>query len=100
MWGRCAGAAEFSDTPGGCPNVSALAPRPSYLVPLLPERDPWAWYERTLTFQVSRPLSASDAEPHACACHQRPPQPHASARLPRAWLGPQSMVRWSVMHSL
>lgn len=44
--------AEFEDTPGACPNVSALAPRPSYLTPLLPDRDRWAWYNRTLTFQA------------------------------------------------
>ncbi|KAK9826440.1 hypothetical protein WJX81_005915 [Elliptochloris bilobata] len=43
---------QFEDTPGGCPNVSAVAPRPSYLVPLLPEQDRWAWYERALTFQA------------------------------------------------
>ena len=90
------GAAEFSDTPGGCPNVSALAPRPSYLVPLLPESDPWAWYERTLTFQVSRSSTISDGEPHANVCHQHPSQPHA--RLSRARLRPPSVLRWSVMH--
>lgn len=32
--------------------MSELAPRPSYLYPILPQRDSWAWYERTLTFQA------------------------------------------------
>ena len=32
--------------------MSELAPRPSYLYPILPQHDRWAWYERVLTFQA------------------------------------------------
>ena len=45
--------AEFEDLNGGCPMVNASQPRPSYLLPLNPNKDPWSWYQRTLTFQVS-----------------------------------------------
>lgn len=45
--------AEFEDLNGGCPEVNASQPRPSYLLPLNPNKDPWSWYQRTLTFQVS-----------------------------------------------
>lgn len=51
--------AEFEDLNGGCPNVTVdtgFASRPSYLVPLNPSKDPWSWYQRTLTFQVSSAL--------------------------------------------
>ncbi|KAK9915866.1 hypothetical protein WJX75_005427 [Coccomyxa subellipsoidea] len=43
---------QFEDFNGGCPNVTAAQPRPSYLVPLNPSKDPWAWYQRTLTFNA------------------------------------------------
>lgn len=48
--------AEFEDLNGGCPNVTVptgFASRPSYLVPLNPSKDPFNWYQRTLTFQVT-----------------------------------------------
>ena len=45
--------AEFEDRNGGCPKVNASQPRPSYLLPLNPSKDPWSWYQRTLTFQAS-----------------------------------------------
>ena len=47
--------AEFEDLNGGCPDVNASQPRPSYLLPLNPNKDPWSWYQRTLTFQASSP---------------------------------------------
>ncbi|CAL5218603.1 g300 [Coccomyxa viridis] len=43
---------QFEDLNGGCPNVNASQPRPSYLLPLNPNKDPWSWYQRTLTFQA------------------------------------------------
>ena len=49
--------AEFEDLNGGCPNVTVptgFASRPSYLLPLNPSKDPFSWYQRTLTFQVIR----------------------------------------------
>ena len=49
--------AEFEDLNGGCPDVNASQPRPSYLLPLNPSKDPWSWYQRTLTFQVRPCLS-------------------------------------------
>jgi len=48
--------AEFEDLNGGCPNVTVptgFASRPSYLLPLNPSKDPFSWYQRTLTFQVT-----------------------------------------------
>ena len=59
--------AEFEDLNGGCPNVTVdtgFASRPSYLVPLNPSKDPWSWYQRTLTFQVCSALPC----PHPRAC--------------------------------
>ncbi|EIE25875.1 Metallo-dependent phosphatase [Coccomyxa subellipsoidea C-169] len=41
---------QFEDLNGGCPNVNASQPRPSYLVPLNPNKDSWTWYRRVLTF--------------------------------------------------
>ncbi|CAK0783284.1 hypothetical protein CVIRNUC_006483 [Coccomyxa viridis] len=46
---------QFEDLNGGCPNVTVdtgFASRPFYLVPLNPSKDPWSWYQRTLTFQA------------------------------------------------
>ena len=46
---------------------TGFASRPSYLVPLNPSKDPWSWYQRTLTFQVSGALPCPTPE----ACERR-----------------------------
>ena len=62
--------AEFEDLNGGCPEVNASQPRPSYLLPLNPNKDPWSWYQRTLTFQVSNfPPAAQPCESCTISSH-------------------------------
>ena len=62
--------AEFEDLNGGCPNVSELAPRPSYLYPILPQHDRWAWYERVLTFQADGNSTGVGNPPGYCYSQQ------------------------------
>ncbi|BDA44108.1 Purple acid phosphatase 15 [Coccomyxa sp. Obi] len=61
---------QFEDFNGGCPNVSAASPRPSYLDPIIPSQDPWTWYQRTLTFQADGNSTGVGNPPGYCYAEQ------------------------------
>ena len=48
--------AEYEDLNGGCPTPANSSVRPAYIYPVDNTiSDPWAYYKRTLTFQVNTP---------------------------------------------
>lgn len=57
--------AEYEDLNGGCPTPANSSVRPAYIYPVDNTiSDPWAYFKRTLTFQVHMPMLQSWCADH------------------------------------